>query len=543
MLWQTNPYSLPIFGATIVAAIMAVVVWRRRPALGASALSLMCAAVAAWGLAYGLYWAAPTPALQFQALNAIAIGAGLAPVALLGFVLQLTGRRRWLTRPVVLTMAGIYLASLLAAFTDPWTHVWYVQVSAVTLHGLSAIAFTPTWLYWILADVYGYLLAAAAVGLLLREQWLARGIYRMQYGLILAAITISFGASLVSDFGWTPWPDLNLTPLAFAVSEPILAYALFRFRLLDLVPIARSVLVDRMTDAIIVLDRQHRILDINTAALKMLGWTGPAPLGQPAQRVLAVWPDLMARYADVFDASADIQSGADRTLELLITPLRHPNGELSGRLIVLRDVTLQRRTEQALQVANTHLRSQLVEIEQLQAQLREQAIRDPLTGLFNRRYLEEYLQMELARARRARQPVSIVFIDLDHFKRVNDTYGHDAGDRVLQALAQHLVLNSRASTLVCRYGGEEIVIILTEAAAEGAAQRAEQWRSGIAQLRIAAGDHSLLVTISAGVASYPLDGGTMADVMRAADAALYQAKSDGRNCGRRRPWRRTRRRG
>ena len=82
-------------------------------------------------------------------------------------------------------------------------------------------------------------------------------------------MAISLAASVASDFGWTPWPDLDLTPLAFSVSEPFLAYALFRFRLLDLVPIARSVLVDRMTDAIIVLDRQNRILDINMAALTM----------------------------------------------------------------------------------------------------------------------------------------------------------------------------------------------------------------------------------------------------------------------------------
>ena len=97
------------------------------------------------------------------------------------------------------------------------------------------------------------------------------------------------------------------------------------------------------------------------------------------------------------------------------------------------------------------------------------------------------------------------------------------------------MLNSRASTLVCRYGGEEIVIILTEAPAEAAVQRAEQWRLGIAQLPIAAGDLSLHVTISAGVAAYPVDGSVMEEVLRVADAALYQAKSDGRNCVRRAP--------
>jgi len=373
----------------------------------------------------------------------------------------------------------------------------------------------------------------AAYGLFVREYWTARGVYRMQYGLILTAVTVALAASLLSELGLTPWPDLDLAPISFAIAGPLVAYALFRFRLLDLVPVARSVLVDRMTDAIIVLDRQQRVLDVNTAALQMVGWRGPAPLGRSAEVLFAAWPELMTRYAQVFEASADIQPDSDRTLELLITPLYSQRGEPSGRLIVLRDVTLQRLTEQKLQVANSRLRGQLSEIEQLRDQLRDQSIRDSLTGLFNRRYLEERLTAELALAVRQRWAVSIVFIDLDHFKHVNDTYGHSAGDRVLQALAQHLSSSARLSDLICRYGGEEIVVILSGAGAEDALQRADQWRLGIAQLPIAAGDLTLSVTISAGVATYPVDGDTLDEVLRAADAALYQAKSDGRNCVRR----------
>jgi diguanylate cyclase (GGDEF)-like protein len=174
-------------------------------------------------------------------------------------------------------------------------------------------------------------------------------------------------------------------------------------------------------------------------------------------------------------------------------------------------------------------RQQLAEIELLQAQLREQAIRDALTGLFNRRYMQETLPRELARARRDNSPLSIMIMDLDHFKRVNDTHGHRAGDHLLQALAELLKRHTRAGDIVCRYGGEEFVIIMPGAELSNCQQRGEQLRADVAALHVRYSGKDLNVTISIGIAAYPLHGKSGEEILIMADRALYQAKQLGRN--------------
>ncbi|MEK7441002.1 MAG: sensor domain-containing diguanylate cyclase, partial [Chloroflexota bacterium] len=193
----------------------------------------------------------------------------------------------------------------------------------------------------------------------------------------------------------------------------------------------------------------------------------------------------------------------------------------------LYEATQQREAE--VRQANEQLRLQLAEIEALQAQLREQAIRDPLTGLFNRRYLVETLDREVAQASRASTPLSIIMIDLDHFKSINDTYGHKAGDMMLQTLGTLLAAKTRDGDIACRYGGEEFVIVLPGASLNIAQRRAEQVRSTFQELRLTYGGHILSATLSAGVAEFPLNGVDGETVLQDADKALYVAKSLGRN--------------
>ena len=166
----------------------------------------------------------------------------------------------------------------------------------------------------------------------------------------------------------------------------------------------------------------------------------------------------------------------------------------------------------------------------LQETLKNQSIRDPLTGLFNRRYLEEMFQQELARSQRQQSSISVIMLDIDYFKRFNDSYGHNIGDYVLQEVSTLLKNHVRGSDLACRYGGEEMILILPESTLDNAVTRAEMIRLAIAQLVLFHDGQPLQsVTISLGVASFPEHGGTVASVVQAADAALYRAKAAGRN--------------
>ena len=166
----------------------------------------------------------------------------------------------------------------------------------------------------------------------------------------------------------------------------------------------------------------------------------------------------------------------------------------------------------------------------LRETLREQSTRDRLTGLFNRRHMESALNRELARAKRREAPLVLIMIDVDHFKRFNDTYGHETGDDVLRRLGKYLTSTVRTEDIPCRYGGEELMLILPECTARDGLARAEAVRKGIEEdVMVVHNGKRLQVTASLGVASFPLDGADMENLIAAADKALYRAKEGGRN--------------
>jgi len=164
-----------------------------------------------------------------------------------------------------------------------------------------------------------------------------------------------------------------------------------------------------------------------------------------------------------------------------------------------------------------------------QLELNLQAMRDPLTGLYNRRQLEEGLHREVLRARRVGGSVGVMAIDVDHFKRVNDTLGHEVGDFALRGIADELSSCVREEDIACRAGGEEFVIILPGAGKTALRVRAEAVRRTIERAQIPAGDGILKLTVSIGLATFPSYGDTGQAVLRAADVALYKAKAAGRN--------------
>jgi len=169
------------------------------------------------------------------------------------------------------------------------------------------------------------------------------------------------------------------------------------------------------------------------------------------------------------------------------------------------------------------------EVQKLQEQLREQALHDPLTGLYNRRYLDESIGREMIRAERYGRPIGIVMCDIDHFKIVNDTHGHLVGDEILRMFAELLKKNSRGSDIVCRFGGEEFLLLLPDMPPDIAYQRAEQLRTALAAKRITSGGAVIQVTASFGVAAFPENGKTIDSLIGAVDAAMYQAKEAGRD--------------
>jgi diguanylate cyclase (GGDEF)-like protein/PAS domain S-box-containing protein len=200
--------------------------------------------------------------------------------------------------------------------------------------------------------------------------------------------------------------------------------------------------------------------------------------------------------------------------------IRYANENRHARSVIANSATAA--TEQlSLILANLRLRDTL----------RNQSIRDPQTGLFNRRYMEDSLDRELSRAERSGKPVVVAMLDIDHFKHLNDTYGHSAGDAVLRDWSNLLKSRFRGSDIVCRYGGEEFVIILPEISVDNARQRLEQLRQDLRRVAVRRDGQTIDgVTVSMGIAYYPVHGRTNQSLLHTADKALYRAKELGRDC-------------
>lgn len=205
-------------------------------------------------------------------------------------------------------------------------------------------------------------------------------------------------------------------------------------------------------------------------------------------------------------------------LHLEFVPRLESNVVLAGVQDSLQRLAVTVAGQIALSLANLRLR----------ATLRDQSIRDALTGLFNRRFMEESLDRELQRATRKRRSLAVLFLDLDHFKQFNDTFGHDAGDAVLRRMAELFRQHFRGDDVICRYGGEEFAIILPESSAIDAARRADLLRGEARRIEIRHRGQVLNpVTFSVGVAAFPENGVSADEILRAADQSLYQSKVNG----------------
>lgn len=284
-------------------------------------------------------------------------------------------------------------------------------------------------------------------------------------------------------------------------------------------------LFEAAQDGILILDAETgAITDVNPFLIKMLEYSRGELVGKKLWEVGA-FKDIDAsqvafaalqeeEYIRYDDLPLRAQSG--RLIDVEFVSNVYWVGEERVIQCNIRDITERKQAQNAL------LKSQ--------ALLREQSVRDYLTGLFNRRYMEETLERELLRAERRHLPLGIIMLDVDNLKTFNDTWGHAVGDETLRKLGVLLFNQVRAEDIACRYGGDEFILILPDASRDVTFERAERISDLAKQLRLQFDGQSLgVATLSIGVAVFPEHGQTSAAILRAADTALYHAKQAGRN--------------
>ncbi|MBN1889525.1 MAG: PAS domain-containing protein [Thermoflexales bacterium] len=354
-------YVLFVLIGIVVAGGLSIYAWRHRSATGGTAFAGLMLLGAIWLLAIGLMVLAPTPSSALVWYKASFFSVSAMPVLLLAFVLQYSDRGRWLT-PVRLGLLSIVPSITQVAV---WTNRIMQDVTIAPEGGLMVIQawFPGTWFF--VHTAYSYGLILLAVIWLLREAISKFPLYRSQ------AVAIFIGASLLLIVNAAYTLKLlpakySVTPFGFILMGVFLSWAIFQYKLFDLAPVARSVVIESMSDGMIVLDAQDRIVDLNPAAQAILDAPVTQAVGQPVASLLRSGCDLAERYRDVPEAQAELslhRRGRPYYYELRISPLVDQSGRLTGRLIILRDVTQRVQAESQRDASLEALRCRTAELE------------------------------------------------------------------------------------------------------------------------------------------------------------------------------------
>ena len=485
-------------------AVFGWYVSRRPGAVGSVGLTAVLACAAVWGLAYGFELGAPTPSWRELWGSSKYVGIVLLPPAWLVFALQYTGRERFIT-PRALAVLAIEPVAVLTILAIPATrHL----VRSYPAGSTSAVVEIQLGSVFYVLFAYSAIVAALGTGLLLHALMYTSAAYRRQSVVLLGSIALVWITNILSTVGIGPFRVMDPTPLSLAAAGLMLILGVFRFGLLDLVPVARTMLLETMPDPVLVLDAHHRVIDHNPAAEDVLLGSKTALLGVRFEQLLGDNVPLAGHDSPTRHDLTLTVSGTQRSFELVMSVLGNGRSNGPGYLIVLRDITIRKETERRL--------DQLAHF-------------DGLTGLANRAVFYDRLDQALAYASRGGASLAVLFLDLDRFKFINDSLGHDVGDEVLVAASRRVHSALSDQDTLARFGGDEFSVLLPQG------DKMRQPMSVANEILAALSEpiyvkgQPLHVHASIGIALYPGDGSDPRWLIKQADAAMYEAKAYGGN--------------
>ncbi|MFG1923304.1 diguanylate cyclase [Cryptosporangium sp. NPDC048952] len=505
-------YAL-VIAACLVYVVVVVRAWRMLPMAGA----LIAASLGVAGSSLPLLAGALRS--QDPAVNAFTFTSATLTLAGCIAIGVRTAAPQWRPGRWLLLLGVEPVLIGLAAATNGRHHLLIADPGTSAAAG--AMAAPPP-----MATLYLLYLALVTIGAVafVGRQILQRRVRGARAWLSLLAVLLPASGAGTSMVSYLHGGMTRAALLAVTVGMVVFLGGLIQgvFRLL---PIARASILNTMDDAVTVIDADRRVVTANPAARALVARLAPHVRRLQGALITDVASDLRLPETDTSETVDITIPDTDEHLEMRVTLLRGRRGAVIGWTLVSRDVTAARRQQRALEDSNRKLRVQLEVIEALRRDLAEQASRDALTGLHNRRHLMDYLA---ACDRAAATGTALAVIDIDHFKRINDEYGHPAGDAVLRAVAETLTDGLGQADVVARYGGEEFVCVFTGRSLPEAVETVEALRRRLAVTPIPVGDTALSVTFSAGVACAGA-GEPSADLLTIADRALYDAKRAGRN--------------
>ncbi len=500
------PYLIAFLVAAISMTALGTFVWSRRHVRGGWLVFAFCALAAYWCVISILLNLGLDLETNILLTNLEYLAVALASPLVLVIVCSMFGYEHWLTKPRLVLVFSLPLLTIVAVWTNRYHYLYYTSYSLelepfrrlIAEHG-------PLWRVHI---TYQYVYLLFFVALLAPRLASSQRRWRGQaWALLLAMASLVLG-NLIYLFRLGPVERLDTTSISMSIVAAAYAWGIHRHRLLDIAPVARARVFKGLGDPIFVLDDKSRIVDLNPAAETILGDPAPNFLGRELGEIL---PDGNPLLDAIDSESSEVQIRRDdqqQVYDLVVTPLGDGESSPDGRLIVLHDISARKRLENELATL---------------------ASTDSLTGISNRRRLLEAAARELAAARRYGRELSVLMLDLDHFKQINDSLGHDVGDRVLQKATAAWQNQLRNVDELGRMGGEEFCVVLPDTGAQGAREVAERLRAALSSIEMSDTPDFRGVTTSIGVASLSEPDATIEALLKRADEALYEAKSRGRD--------------
>ena len=360
MEWQYTPYTIPLIVVGIGTAIFAFHVYRLHGSKAeARTLVLLMVGVALWSLGYALQWASGDLAFKVFWAKLKYMGIAIVPTAWLVFAIQYTRREKWLSPCIMAVLAIMPLVMLLFVWTNDFHHLYWTD-AVIYDNGVFLVLSLPEGVaFWGWA-AYFYLLSLFATILIIDAFLRSHRVYRRQAAVVLIAASVPWLANVIYLAHLSPSLYLDITPFAFAITCFACAWGLFRFRLLDVLPLARDAIVENMSDAVIVLDTENHIIDMNPSAERIIGRSVSESVGEPIGQVWSEWSDKLGFPTDKGETSWEIALGDKENRRIYGMRTSHQfdsREQLVCKVIVLRDITERKQAEEMLRASEANYRA------------------------------------------------------------------------------------------------------------------------------------------------------------------------------------------
>ena len=498
--------------ATVILLILVIATWKYRGTNTGKAFQLLSLSAIIWLVGFSFETAANTLPLKIIFANLQFIGIASIP----GIWLYLTISFQGKTRPLSfwLMLAVIPILSNLLIWTNPYHH-WFRGTPTLDTSSAPFSILVNDYQFWFYSihAPYGYLVILAALHMLARGISAMQPIYRMQMYILVTALVLPVLTDVLYVFGISPINYYNITPAVFSVSAAILALGLFRYQFLNIRPMAHELIIQHLQDGVIVLDHRNRIVDFNPAARK-LAELDEAMIGKTPAELESKVLQFIGHAVGTEQKLSEFQNPDEHKpyLDIQVTRIKTPTGQFVGHTVSLRDITERVELFQKVQYNATI---------------------DDMTGALNRKQFYELCLQQVQQLRSLPNfDLTIILFDLDGFKRINDRYGHNVGDKALKLVAKKIRSTLRPTDIFGRIGGDEFAVIFTGADSHNAMQTAERLRSGIEKLRLSDKKQRVKLTSSFGLYTASNQTGKLPgleEIINLADQAMYKAKRSGGN--------------